>query len=148
MLTRWNPNRDLLSFPDEVSQLFDSFLVGAGPRAAAAGGPWLPAVDVHENDDAYTLQFDLPGVNPKDVKVQVIGDTLSIRGERHAERDEKTKTTHRVERVSGTFERAFRLGTALDAAQVKATYRDGVLEVTAPKLEHAKTREIAIEVQK
>ena len=91
------------------------------------------------------MHADLPGVSQKDVKVSLVGDTLTIRGERRDERSEKSGTVLRVERNSGTFERSFTLGTAVRSDGVKATYRDGVLEIRVPKAEEARLREIEIQ---
>ncbi len=145
MITRINPHRDPLGFQDEVNRLFSDFL-GQPTARSASSRSWLPAVDVHEDEDGYTVQVDLPGVNPEDVKVQLVGDTLTIKGERREKGDEKHGRVHRIERVTGSFERTFRLGAPVDAGKVKAAYKGGVLEVRVPKLEEARTREIAIEV--
>ena len=141
ILTRNHRNHDVLGFHDEVTRLFDEL-----SRPVQRG--WLPAVDVREDDDAYRILVDLPGIDPKQVKIEMSADTLSLKGERKAETIEQGKgTVHRVERVSGSFERSFRLGLPVDSAKIKATYRDGVLDIVVPKLEQAKTREIAIDLQ-
>ena len=140
ILNRNHRHHDVLGFHDEVTRLFDEL-----SRPATRG--WLPAVDVQEDDDAYRFLVDLPGIDPKLVKIEMSADTLSFKGERKAETAEPGKgVAHRVERVSGSFERSFRLGLPVDSAKIKATYRDGVLDIVVPKLEQAKTREIAIDV--
>ena len=141
ILTR-NHRNDLLGFPDEVTRLFDEL---ARPTASAT---WRPAVDVQESDEAYSFHFDLPGIDPKQVKIEMSADVLSLKGERKAETIENDKrVAHRTERVRGTFERSFRLGLPVDSAKIKATYKDGVLGIHVPKLEQAKTREIAIDAE-
>ena len=140
ILTR-NHRNDLQGFHDEVTRLFDELSRPAPAR-------WRPAVDVRETDEAYSFRFDLPGIDPKQVKIEMSADVLSLKGERKAETLEGEQgVAHRTERVSGTFERSFRLGLPVDSSKIKATYKDGVLEIHAPKLEQAKTREIAIDPQ-
>src|SRR5688572_7772661 len=134
-LIRFTPNRELLSMQDEVNRLFDSVM---GRSARPDGNGWLPPVDIQETDDGFTVRMDLPGVQPKDVKINMTGDTLSVRGERRCERDENNTAWQRTECAYGTFERVFTLGTPVDSNAVKATYRDGVLELRLPKAAEAK----------
>jgi HSP20 family protein len=107
---------------------------------------FTPAVDIEETADEFVIKADLPGVAQKDVKVNLMGDTLTIRGERRQESEKKDGSTHRTERIYGSFERTFRLGTPVRNDKVKAQYRDGVLEVRVPKAEEAKLREVEVEV--
>ena len=144
-LIRWsaNPARDLLGIRDEVDRLFDNVF-----QARGDGGNWpamiAPPVDIEETREEFIVRADLPGVNQKDVKVSLLGDVLTIRGERKEEN--KDRNLHRVERRYGSFERSFSLGVAVRADQVKASYRDGVLEIRIPKAEEAKVREIEVQV--
>jgi len=145
-LIRWsaNPARDLLGIRDEVDRVFDSvFTQGTGN----GGKPWgvmIAPVDVEETREEFVVRADLPGVNQKDVKVSLLGDVLTIRGER--KQDTQDRNLHRVERRYGSFERSFSLGVPVRADQVKASYRDGVLEIHVPKAEEAKVREIEVQV--
>jgi len=145
-IIRWTPNRDLVGFQDEVNRLFNELWAPAATRALLPAG-WVPAVDVHETDADYEFQLDLPGIDPADVKIQVTGDQLTIHGERRAVKngDEKT-VSHRVERVTGVFERAFTLPTPVEVDQVKASYKDGVLTVRLPKAAGARARQVSIDV--
>jgi HSP20 family protein len=136
--------RQAAGLEDEVNRLFNSVLTGGSLRGDAAD--YVPAVDIEETAEAYVLRADLPGVAPKDVKVSVLGETLTIRGERKQERAEKNGGYHRAERVYGSFERAFTLGTPVRADLIRASYKDGVLEVSVPKAEEAKLREIEVKV--
>lgn len=148
-LIRWSPlvpaNREVASIQDEVNRLFDSVLTRR-PWAGDLQAAFAPAVDIAETADAYVLRLDLPGVNQKDVKVSLLGDTITIRGERKRDDAQTTGNVHRTERVHGAFERSFALGSAVRGDQVKATYRDGVLEVHVPKAEEAREREIQIQI--
>ena len=105
-----------------------------------------PAVDVEETPDAYVFRADLPGMSSKDVKVTVHNDTLTLSGERKQEEKKAEGSLHRVERSYGSFERSFALGLPVRADQVKASYRDGVLEVHVPKADEAKPRDIEVQI--
>ena len=146
-LIRWNAApvstlRDLTRFEDEVSRLLD----GVFTRRAPGNGTFIPAVDIEETTEEFVVRMDLPGIAAKDVKVSLLGDTLTIRGERHYESPAKDANQHRLERVHGTFERSFILGTPVGSDKVKAQYRDGVLEVRVPKAEESRTRDIEVQV--
>ena len=92
------------------------------------------------------MRADLPGMSQKDVKVSVMGDTLTIRGERRQASTHKEGNLRRTERVHGIFERSFTLAAPVKGDQVKASYRDGVLEVRVPKTDEARLREIEVQV--
>ncbi len=146
-LIRWTPapNRNLVNFRDEMDRLLEGFFShDAVPPAAAR--TWLPPVDIVESAENFVLRLDLPGMTQKDVKVNLVGDTLTLRGERKREAASTPNGMHRTERVFGTFERSFRLATPVRSEGVKATYRDGVLEVLVPKAEEARVREIEVQV--
>lgn len=148
-LIRWSaqPARELARLQDEMDHVFEG-LWGNGrlPRRFEGEALFMPAVDIEETAEEFVLRADLPGVSQKDVKVTLIGDTLTIRGERRQQSERKEANLHRVERVSGTFERSFTLGSPVSSDKIKAIYRDGVLEVHVPKAEEAKVREIEVQV--
>jgi HSP20 family protein len=146
-LTRWTRNGNMLNLHDEVNRLFNDVLAQADARPLLPAG-WLPAVDLHESAQEYTVQMDLPGVNPKDLKIDLREGLLAIKGERKgvAQTAEGGVTAHRLERSAGTFERVFRLPGRVDAGQVTASYKDGVLLVRVPKAPESVGREIPIEV--
>ena len=148
-LIRWNPNpaRDLLGIRDDVDRLFETVFQNRVPNLGGDGlSAFAPPADIAESDEGFTIRVDLPGVQQKDVKVSLLGDVLTIRGERQQTQETKDQNLHRVERRYGTFERTFGLGVPVRADQVKATYRDGVLEVFVPKAEEARMREIQVQV--
>ena len=146
-LIRWstNPTRSLFRVQDDVDRLFESVFL---PRVPHADGLAAinPAVDIEETRDEFVVRVDLPGISQKDVKVSLLGDVLTIRGERKQEQETKNQTLRRVERRYGTFERSFSLGAAVRADLVKASVRDGVLEIHVPKAEEARVREIEVQV--
>lgn len=146
-LIRWNSSypagRDLLAIQDELNRFADSFFRPA-PRDHAG---FAPVVDINETPEEFVLQLDLPGISQKDVKVSLMGDTLTIRGERKLEKQEKKDgNTLHVERAFGTFERSFTLHAPVRADGVKASYKDGVLEIHVPKADEARLREIEVQV--
>ena len=146
-LVRWSPSSTVPSsrdLQDEVNRLFDGFF-GRWPQSNGVSTLFAP-VDVEETAEEFVIKVDLPGVSQKDVKVSLMADTLTIRGERKIENSKKNGSVHRSERAYGRFERSFTLGTPVRNDQVKATYHDGVLEVRVPKAEEARTREIEVQV--
>jgi HSP20 family protein len=146
---RWNPalgsSRDLVGIQDEVNRLFDSFF-GRYPTRTDLQATFYPAIDIEEVGDEFIVHADLPGVSQKDVKVSIMGDTLTIRGERKQETSKSEANAVRVERLYGTFERSFTLGVPVRNDKVRAVYRDGVLEIHVPKAEEAKLKEIEVQV--
>ena len=141
---RWDPFRGMGDIQGEINRLFDSF--GGRPGAMAGGErTWLPAVDVHETKDDIVLSFDIPGVSEKDVQVTVMGDLLTVKGERRFDREGTENSVHRVERLYGKFERSVQLPMAVATDKVKATYRDGVLEIKLGKADEVKPRQIKID---
>ncbi len=130
------------TFDDFVERFFYGWpSFESGSRTA-----WTPRVDIHETDDAYLLDLEIPGVPKDKVKVEVRNGTLTVSGERQPER-KADKESYRLERHYGAFERTFSLGEAVDAARITAEYKDGVLTLTLPRAEKAKPREIAVEVK-
>ena len=144
-LIRWTParSRNLADLHPEMDQLLGS-LLGARGCAPVAAGTFAPPVDVEETPEAFVLRADLPGISQKDFKVTLVADTLTLRGERQRETGKPAGAVHRSERVYGAFERTFTLNSPVRADQVKATYRDGVLEIVVPKAEEARVREIEV----
>src|SRR5213594_5078112 len=130
-----------------MNRLFDSFFgrplgtaTGTGSRA------WMPVVDMYETKDDLILSFELPGVREKDVSVSITGDLLTVKGERGFDRDVTDESYRHVERVYGKFERSVQLPMPVQADKVKATYRDGMLEVKLPKAEEVKPKAIKIDI--
>jgi HSP20 family protein len=144
---RWDPFRNMSDMQGEVNRLFDSFLGRPADRpAASVPRTWAPVLDVHETKDELVLNFELPGVTDKDVSLSITGDLLTLKGERAANRDLKDESVYHVERVYGKFERSVQLPMPVQADKVKATYRDGVLEVKLPKVEEVKPKAIKIDI--
>jgi HSP20 family protein len=146
-MDRWEPFRNLVDIQSEVNRLFDGVLGRPVGGMTPSARTWLPAVDMLESKDDLVLRVEAPGVREKDISVSITGDLLTVRGERRPSEDETRdqKFLH-VERVYGQFERLVQLPMAVQADKVKATYRDGVLEIQLPKAEELKPREIKIDI--
>ena len=144
-LVRWNPMREMVSFQDEVNRLFGDVLgrrfVGEEPSTL-----WQPPVDVEELSDKYLVHVEVPGMKLEDIKITLEDNRLVIRGAKTRTEEKKDATYHRVERLFGSFERAFTLTHAVKSDKIDAIYKDGLLEISVPKAEEAKAREIPIKV--
>lgn len=148
-LVRWSPMRpmqDILSFENEISRLFQDLATRG--QEGEAPSVWAPRVDIEEDRESYVVKAELPGMKLEDIKISIADNQLVIRGEKRREVESKDKTYHRVERVYGSFERAFTLTKAVASEKIEAIYRDGVLTVRVPKAEEAKAREIQIKIEK
>ena len=143
-MERWEPFR-VSDIQSEVNRLFDNFF--GRPAVSTGGGrTWLPPVDMYASKDDVVVSVELPGVNEKDVTVSMTGDLLTIKGERRFENEVKEQDLLHVERTYGKFERMIQLPMAVQSDRVKATYRDGVLEIKLPKAEELKPKEIKIDL--
>ncbi len=115
-------------------------------RVLEEGAAWYPAVDVEEEPDKYLVKAELPGMKQEDIKVSVRDGTLILTGEKKTEHEEKHEGYHRYERSYGKFQRAFTLPTQVKSEKIKATYKNGILEIDIPKSEEAKPKEIEVKV--
>ena len=145
-LIRWTarPLSPELSFRRELDRLFED--VFTSPTSRSEWAPATMPVDVEETAAAYVFRADLPGIEAKDVKVSLEGDTLKLRGERKREEKSSEGSLHRAERSYGAFERQFKFNTPIRGDQVKASYKDGVLEVHVPKADEARPRDIEVQI--
>jgi HSP20 family protein len=142
---RTDPFRDLLEMQSEMSRAMDQYY-GRQTRPGAVDRVWAPASDIYETKDDLVVTAELPGVKEKDIHLSIVGDMLSLRGQRMADQQVRDEQYHRIERWSGSFERHIQLPIPVQADRVRASYRDGVLEIRLPKVEAVKPREIKIEV--
>ncbi len=141
-LVRWSPFRDIMSAQDEMNRLFTDLL---RPRESRGAEDWIPAVDVSETEDAFVVTADVPGIKSEDIKISVAQNVLTLKGEKKSVREEKKEQFHRVERSYGSFERTFSLPSTVESENIRAKYKDGVLEIRLPKSKEAKPQEIKIE---
>jgi HSP20 family protein len=144
------------SFRGEMDRLIDRFgfpslrrMFDMEPswRPASSFSLSAPAIDMSEDEKAYKICAELPGIDPKDVDVSVSGDTLVLKGEKRQEKEEKDKNYHFSERSYGSFQRAFQLPSSIDRNKVSADFSKGILTVTLPKTAEAQQPAKKIEVK-
>lgn len=141
---RWDPFEELTTLRNRMDRLWSRF--NAEDETALAD--WSPTSDVVETKDEIVIKAELPGLEEKDVDVEIEGGMLTIKGERQAEKETEEKGFRRVERSYGTFLRAFTLPTNVAPERITASFTNGLLEVHLPKKEEAKPRSIKVEVKK
>lgn len=142
-LVRWDPLHEFVTLSNRLNRTInDPFM----QRTEDSFGAWAPAVDILERHDHLLIRAEVPGVRKEDMDVRIENGVLTLHGERREEKDVKDVSTHLMERVYGSFTRSFSLPTTVDASKVSASYKDGVLEVTVPKVETAKPKSIEIKV--
>lgn len=149
-LTRWNPFREMEEMQRRMASLLDWSPFRRGNLTVEEENitlpEWAPLVDIAEDDKEYLLKVELPEVRREDVKVTVEGGTLTIAGERKAEKEEKGRRFHRIERHYGRFERSFNIPEDAEPDKVTAEFKDGVLRVHLPKSEQARPKQIEVKV--
>ncbi len=138
-LMHWNPFAEL----ERIRREFDKLLEEFTPTVAIEK-VFSPAIEVYETDKEVVVKAELPGIKKEDVEVTIKDNTLHIKGEKKEEREEKTETVHIVERAYGKFERTISLPKDVKLEDIKAEYKDGVLEIKLPKAETAKETKIEI----
>jgi HSP20 family protein len=146
VLTRWEPFREVGSLQDRINRLFRESYTGSGQDESLATSSFAPAVDVYEDEHKVSLKIEVPGIDEKDIDVRVENNTLSVRGERKFEKEEKEENYRRVERQYGSFVRNFTLPQTVDSEKVSANYDKGVLTITLPKKAEAKPKQIKVNV--
>ncbi len=152
-ILRWRPVdqtmdsfREVAELQSEMNRLFSGLFGRPSNGGMNRDRAWAPPMDMEETKDELVVTAELPGVEEKAINLSITGDLLTLRGERMAP-EPKVEGSYRGERWFGRFERTVTLPFPVQADKVKATYRDGVLTITLPKVEEIKPREIKIEVQ-
>ena len=142
-ITRWDPFREVVALQNRMNSLFRDMNEGEGPISTAA---FTPAADIYEDDKKIILKLEVPGIEEKDLDVRVENSTLTVKGERKFEKEEKEENYRRVERQYGSFTRTFTLPNTVDAENVTANYDKGVLNVQLAKKSEAKPKQIKVNV--
>lgn len=151
------PIRDFMSmdpfrlFPSRMERMLEEPLAMFRPMLPMEEnyGPmkaWTPLCDIFETDKELVIKFELPEVKKEDVEVKLEQNVLRLRGERKLEEKTDRENYHRVERRYGEFMRTFNVPMYVDAAKIKAEFKDGVLTVTLPKNEEARPKQISVKV--
>jgi HSP20 family protein len=144
-ITRWDPFQELSSLQNRVNSLFQDY-GRTGQDELTTTGSFVPAVDVYEDEHKVTLKLEIPGIKQEDVDVRLENNTLTVRGERNFEKEEKEENFHRIERRYGSFARSFSLPTTLDSEKIQAKYENGVLKIEIAKRAEAKPKQIKVNI--
>jgi HSP20 family protein len=145
-LVKYNPMRDIFSQPRFMSRIFDDFFYPFDRHdGEMSAWNWQPVVDVYDNDDNIILKAELPGLDKKDIEIDVKDRILTLKGERASDHEVKEDNYVRRERFFGRFERMFTLPADVDPEKIKADYKDGVLKIDIPKPEARKPRQITVQ---
>ena len=146
-IARCRPFRDMITIPDDMNRFFEGFFGHPDAKSEWLDGAWNPSVDISETKDNLIIKAEMPGMNKEDVKISIHDNILTLKGEKKQEKEEKEENFHRVERSYGSFSRSFMLPASVKADQVKASYKDGVLNISLAKIEEAKPKEIPIVIE-
>ena len=144
MINRWDPFRELSVLQDRINQIFNEQT--SRTESESSRRAWAPVVDILETDNDLLVRAEIPGMNRDDIGIEVTGESLTISGERKLAEEDDRKYI-RVERPYGQFQRSFTIGVPVQPDKVKASYRDGVLEVIIPKAEEVKPKKITINAE-
>ncbi|HXT10929.1 MAG TPA: Hsp20/alpha crystallin family protein [Candidatus Angelobacter sp.] len=144
-LASWPTFGGLSTLRNEIDRLFEAPLSELAHGSHFLSGS-APALDVFEDKDNFVVKAELPGMKKEDIDVSLHDGTLSISGERKSDKKWEDAEVYRAERFFGRFQRTVALPSAVDAAKIKAQYKDGVLTITLPKAEEAKPKQIDVQV--
>jgi HSP20 family protein len=145
----WRPFREL----EEMERRFEDilgrpFLPSVWRRLPIEERGWAPAIEVFEKEDKFVVKAELPGMKEEDIDISVVGDTLTIKGERKAESEVKEEDYYCCERSYGSFSRSIAVPPNVDTKKIEASFEDGVLEVSLPKAPEVKPKKIAVSAKK
>jgi HSP20 family protein len=140
----WTAAHQLTSLRDEIDRLFESSTEN-GSQPFSSG--WVPAVDVYEDKDHLFVRAEVPGMKKDDIDISLHEGVLTLSGERKLDKEYENAESHRIERFVGRFQRSITSPHPVDAANVRAAYKDGILAVTLPKAEEAKPKQISVSAE-
>lgn len=142
------PESSIAEFKREIDTLFNNFFTAKWPSPfSSAPRDFEPAFDVKETEDDLLVTAELPGVEPSDIDVNLVGNVLIIKGEKKEEKEEKAENKHTVERSYGCFTRSLTIPCDIDQEKIEANFKNGVLELKLPKAQHEKKASLKIEVK-
>ena len=140
-------NHERKSLQTQLNRLFEPFGHPAASDEDLVTGTWVPPVDVVETKEKIVVRAEVPGMKQEEISIEFENGVLTLRGERRFQKESDQHTYHRVERAYGNFIRSFTLPRSVDAEQIVASYRDGVLEIEVPKKEEARPKQIRIGIK-
>lgn len=143
-INRWDPFREVVALQKSLNSVFGN----AETESQLTTASFVPAVDVYEDDKKVVLKLEVPGIEEKDLDVSVEKNTLTVKGERKFDKEEKEENFHRIERRYGSFYRAFTLPSTVDTESVDAKYDAGVLKLELKKKPEAQPKQIKVNVNK
>jgi HSP20 family protein len=143
-LTRWDPFSDMLSLREAMNQLLEESFVA--PSTGRQGQSFVPALDLSETADGYTVELAVPGMSADDLQINIENNVLTIKGEARKESEDRQRNYHRVERRFGSFQRTVALPTTVKADAISASLTNGILRLDIPKAEEVKPRRITVHV--
>ncbi len=147
-IVKWDPFRDMITMKDRMDRLFeDSLNRFRGAAEDMTHSTWSPAVDIYETVDDIVIKAEIPGVNKKDISVEIKDNSLYLKGERKFKKDIKEENYHRMERSYGSFCRIFSLPTSVKQDEIKAKFKNGVLQISIPKVEEETEKAVNIAVK-
>ncbi len=139
----WDPFRGLVT-REKMNRIFEGALTPRGEEQDMAASTWTPSVDIHENENELVLSAEVPGIEDKDIEINIENNILSIQGERKIEEETKEENYHRIERSYGSFYRSFTLPTNVNQDNIKAEYDNGVLRISMPKKPELKPKKVKV----
>lgn len=145
-IVRWQPYGAVASLQNSINKLFNDAFTRTNVDEDFALSAWKPVVDIFDKDDAIVIHAELPGVKKEDVAIEVKDNVLTLRGERSESKEIKEDKYYRKERTFGSFHRAFSLPSAINPDTIKATFKDGILEIEIPKPEEQKPKQVKISI--
>ena len=140
-----SPLQDVAQLQSRLNSIFSEF-TAPSESSSSASGSFVPAVDIYEDAQALVLKLEVPGLKPEDIDIRMENQTLTVKGERRFESEEKAENFHRIERRFGTFARSFTLPQTVDAENIAAAYDAGVLSISLAKKPEAKPRQVKVEI--
>ncbi|NBD15475.1 MAG: Hsp20 family protein [Cyanobacteria bacterium] len=145
-LIRWQPFREIDELQQEMNRVFDNLGYSSLARKTDGLTSFVPPAEMEETEDAVLIRLEVPGINPEDIDIQASAESISIRGERKSESKTEEKGMTRTEFRYGSFQRVIPLSTRINHNQVEAEYKNGVLELTLPKVEETKQKAVKVKV--
>jgi HSP20 family protein len=145
MITRFDPFREINALHSAMSRALQTAGTGLGDELTTSGS-FIPPVDIYEDENSISLRLEIPGMKQDDIDIRLENNTLTVRGERKFEKEEKEENFHRIERRYGSFARSFTLPNTVDTDSVNADYKDGVLSISLGKRAETKPKQIKVGV--
>ena len=147
-LVKWDPFRDVAELQNRINRMFDdSFGPSRNREDEVNVCAWRPVVDIYETETGVILSVDLPGVGKENVSVEVKDNVLTLKGERFPKTEINQEAYYRQERTYGTFQRSFTLHHNIQPDLIKATFRDGMLEIEIPRPDEEQPKQITVNVE-